>query len=145
MDKISEEILIEKYYRSFLSFLQAVGAHQSILKLSNNLDDGVYPAQVVARQYGYEGARLEIEIHARDKERWWKLQELNHWSHRVGLGQMNLDGMDALLTFVEDYDRRRYLRDNIRRLMKKHELLSMRDLMQKRLELEKKRKGNTFY
>lgn len=145
MDKMSEDILVEKYYQAFLSFLQAVGAHQSILKLSNNLDEGVYPAQVVARQYGYEGAALEIEISSREKERWRKLNELNYWSHRVGLGRMYLDGMDAFMTFVEDYDRRRYLRDNIRRLMKKRELISMGDLMRKRIALEKKKKGNTFY
>ena len=133
------EAFLQKYYQVFLDFLQAVGAHQSILKMSINADEGVFPVQVVAREYGYEGARLEMEICERDKERWQKLQDLNYWSSKTGLGRMNEEGMERFLKFTEDYDRRRYLRDNIKRSAQKSELLSVRDLMLKRFAVEKKK------
>ncbi|MBQ3293468.1 hypothetical protein IJG93_04240 [Candidatus Saccharibacteria bacterium] len=133
------EAYLQKYYQVFLDFLQVVGAHQSILKLSQNADNGVYPTQKVARDYGYEGAKLDAAIHDRDIERWNKLEELNHWSAKTGLGRMNSEGMERLLKFAEDYDRRRYLKDNIKRAIKKGELLSVRDLMLKRFNLEMKK------
>ena len=128
------------YYEVFLEFLQAVGAYLAIYKMAMNASEGIFPVQVVAYNYGYVDAKMDFEVAARDTERWEKLDDLSNWSKRVGLLPLDQEGKEKLMKFVEDGDRRRYLRDNIKRARDRSELLSIRDLMLKRYALEWKRK-----
>lgn len=95
---------------------------------------------MVARKYGYEGAALDKAIDDLDRTRRVQLDELNYWSARTGLGRMDHEGKERVLRFLEKPERRRYFRDNIRRAADKGELLSVRDLVIKRLTVEKKNK-----
>lgn len=141
MDAVFLDVYTKRYYDSFLAFLQVVGAHQSILKMGLNVENGEYVVQEVAGRYGYRDGAMDEEIHARDVERHQKLKDLNYWSQKVGYLPMNEEGMAKVLKFAEDVDRRRWLRDNVRRLAKKDELLSVADLMRKRYALEKKKRN----
>lgn len=131
---------IQAYYQVFLQFLYTVGNYREIFSIGENAENGVYPVQVVARKYGYEGAALDAAIDDLDRKRRAQLDELSHWSGRTGLGRLNDAGKEKFLEFVEDPDRRRYLRDNIKRAADRGELISIRDLMLKRFALEKKKK-----
>ena len=75
----------------------------------------------------------------RDNDRWKKLDNLSYWSKMVGLGRIREEDKEKVMRFVEDKTRRQYLRDNIRRAMRKGELWSIANLMRKRYALEKKR------
>ena len=134
------DAFIQKYYQVFLSFLDSVGNYREIVSIGENAADGVYPVQVVARKYGYEGAALDAAIEDLDRTRRTQLNELNYWSSRTGLGRMDGAGKEKFLKFAENPERRRWLRSNVRRAADRYELLSIRDLMLKRFALEKKKK-----
>ena len=129
-----------KYYTAFLEFLKAVGSHQSAVKMGVNVEDGVYEVRKVAYKYGLDGAKLDQIIYNRNWERWDSLEMLNRWSQMVGFKPISPDGKYLIMQFFENYDRRRYVRDNIKRALKNGELLSVADFMEKRYEVEKKRK-----
>lgn len=130
-----------RYYTAFLDFLKAMGEHQAARKMAINVEDGVYPVQKVAYEYGLRDARLDQLIYDRNLIRWSALDMLDHWSQVVGFEQINPDHKYKIIEFYEDYDRRRYTRDNIKRSMKKCELKSVADYMKKRYQVEyRKRK-----
>lgn len=129
-----------RYYTAFLDFLKAVGEHQAIVKMGVNVEGGVYPVQKVAYEYNLRGARLDQLIYDRNLIRWSALDMLDHWSQVAGFKRINPEHKYKIIKFYEDYDRRRYTRDNIRRAMKKSELLSIADFMEKRLKLERAKK-----
>ena len=129
---------VENYYDIFVKYLLAVGYHQAIVKLGINSEDGIYPVKKVARDHGYEGANLHREIIKRDNERWERLNNLNYWSQRVGFKPIREVDKDRIMKFLEDADRRRYVRDNVRRAAKQDKLLSIADLITMRLEVERK-------
>lgn len=129
-----------RYYTAFMEFLKAVGKHQSSVKMGANIDEGVYPVQKVAYDYNLRGANLDKLIYDRNWERWDALSMLDRWSQQVGFKPISPDGKYLVMKFFEDYDRRRYVRDNIKRALKKGELLSVADLMRMRYEVERKRR-----
>ena len=129
-----------RYYTAFLDFLKAVGEHQAIVKMGKNVEDGVYPVQKVAYEYNLRGAKLDQLIYDRNLIRWSAFDMLNHWSRTVGLGEVRSDDSYKVIQFFEDYDRRRYVRDNVKKALKNGELLSVADLMRKRYKVEKKNK-----
>lgn len=129
-----------RYYTAFLDFLKAIGDHQAIVKMGVNVDDGVYPVQKVAYEYNLRGARLDQLIYDRNLIRWSAFDMLDHWSQVVGFKKINPNDSYKIIQFFEDYDRRRYVRDNIKRAMRSGELLSVADLMRKRYLVEKKKK-----
>ena len=129
-----------RYYTAFMEFLKSVGAHQSAVKMGVNIDEGVYPVQKMAYEYGLSGAKLDQIIYDRNWERWDSLNMLDRWSQIVGFQPISPDGKYLIMKFFEDYDRRRYARDNIKRAMKNCELLSVADLMRMRYEVERKRR-----
>lgn len=129
-----------RYYTAFLEFLRAVGRHQSSVKMGINIEEGVYPVQKVAYDYNLRGANLDKLIYDRNWERWDSLEMLNRWSQQVGFKPISPDGKYLVMKFFENYDRRRYVRDNIRRAMKNVELLSVADLMRMRYEVERKKR-----
>ena len=127
----------KKYLNAFLGFLDAVGVYIHLVKLEKNADDGVYPVQVVAYHYGHTG-HFAQELDERDRNRWDKLRLMNATSQQAGYLPMDEVGMQKVMNFFEDSDRRRYARDNIRRMLKTGECLSVADLMLKRYRVEKK-------
>ena len=129
------------YYVAFLDFLSAVGAYQHAVKMGVNVDEGVYPVQKVAYEYHLQGAALDSLIAARGSDCYQALSTLDYWSQRVGYPRMSSEDKGKMLKFAKDTDRRRYLRDNIRRARAKGELYSAKDLIIKRYELEKKRRA----
>ncbi|MBQ3326125.1 hypothetical protein IJG79_03205 [Candidatus Saccharibacteria bacterium] len=128
---------IEKYYDSFLEYLNAAGAYQHMSKFRKNFDDGVFPVQKLAYEYNHGPATIDMDVEDRNRARWKKLNYLNQTSQAVGFLPLNDSGMRKVQEFFADGDRRRYVRDNVRRLQKKGELLSIADLMRKRLRWEK--------
>ena len=126
-----------RYYRAFLDFLKAMGEHQAALKMAINVEDGVYPVQKVAYEYGLRDGRLDQLVYDRNLIRWSALDMLDHWSQVAGFKQINPDHKYKIIKFYESYDRRRYTRDNIKRAMKRCELYSIVDFMEKRMALEK--------
>lgn len=128
---------IDKYYESFLEFLNAAGAYQHMSKFRQNFDDGVYPVQKLAYEYNHGPATIDMDVEDRNRARWKKLIYLNQTSQAVGFLPLNEEGMRKVQEFFTDVDRRRYVRDNVKRLKMKHELLSIADLMKKRLRQEK--------
>ena len=133
---------VGKYYDAFLEYLTAVGSHQAIVKLGVNAEEGVYPVQKVVREHGYEGVALDQEIIDRNNRRWKKLDNLDYWSKRVGYKPIDSKGKEKVMKFMEDADRRRYVRDNVKRARQTGELFSVADIMVKRYSLEKKRQNN---
>lgn len=129
-----------KYYTAFLDFLKAVGAHQAIVKMGVNVEEGVYPVQKVAYEYNLRGNRLDQVIYDRNQIRWAAFDMLDHWSRVVGFKRIDPNDSYKIMQFFENYDRRRYVRDNIKRAMKNGELLSVADFMRKRYEIERKRR-----
>lgn len=129
-----------RYYIAFLDFLKAMGEHQAALKMGINVDEGVYPVQKVAYEYGLRGSNLDRLIYDRNMIRWAALDMLDHWSMAVGFMPISPDYKYKIIRYFENYDRRRYVRDNIRRALKKGELLSVSDFIQKRIDLERKKK-----
>ena len=125
------------YLRIFLEYLDANASYLHLAKLRQNVADGVYPAQVVAYDYGHIG-KFEQELDDRDKRRWRKLRTLNSASQCAGYLPMSEDGMQKVMKFFENTDRRRYCRDNIRKMIERGECASIADLMTKRYEVEKK-------
>ena len=132
---------VGNYYDIFVKYLLAVGYHQAIVKLGINSEDGIYPVKKVARERGYEGANLHREIIKRDNERWERLNNLNYWSQRVGFKPIREVDKERIMKFLEDADRRRYVRDNVRRANRRGELLSIADFISMRLEVEKKKRA----
>ena len=128
------------YYMAFKDFLNAVGEHQAALKMGINVEDGVYPVQKVAYEYGLRGARLDQLISDRNEIRWSTLNMLDHWSQTVGFKPIHPDDKYKIMKFFENYDRRRYARANIDRALKQGETISVADLMRKRQALEKKKR-----
>ena len=127
----------KKYLNAYLEFLDAVGSYAHLSKLEKNVQDGVYPVRQVAYNYGHMG-HFEQELAERDAARWNRLRFLNATSQRAGYLPMDEAGMERVMSFYEDQDRRRYTRDNVRRMMKTGECLSIGDLMRKRYQVEKK-------
>ena len=125
------------YLNLFLEFLDADGKYIHLFKLQQNAQDGVYPVQQVAYQYGHVGI-FDQELDDRNRGRWSKLRALNVASQCAGYLPMDEAGMQKVMNFFEDSDRRRYVRDNIRRMLKNDECMSIADLMQKRYQVEKK-------
>lgn len=141
--EVGEEIskkFFDLYYEALYEFLNAVGSYWHLYKLRMNADEGIFPAQVVASEYHHEGAQYEYEIAERETRIWQKMQWLSDIGERVGLKPFNQDGMKKVVNFVNDFDRRRYIRDAAKRAEKKGKLLSAADLMRQRYALEKKRK-----
>ena len=141
-DKNDKEGLEKRYLNVFLEFLKAEGKYVHFLKLQQNAMDGVYPAQEVAYRYGYTDI-FDCELYNRDKNRSLRLRALNIASQRAGYLPIDDNGMKKVMAFFEDADRRRYARDNIRRMLKNDECMSIADLMRKRYQVEKKRKSKT--
>lgn len=135
-----EDKAIQAHNLAFMEFLDAVGKYVHFKKLTENAEDGVYPAQEVAYRYGYTN-RFEQELYDRDQKRWRKLEQLSLASQQAGFLPLNEDGKRKVMAFFEDGDRRRYARDNLRRLAKQEETLSVADLMRKRYAVERTRKG----
>jgi len=129
-----------RYYTAFRDFLKAVGEHQASVKMGINVDDGVYEVQKVAYKYNLRGARLDQLIYDRNMIRWAALDMLDHWSQVVGFKPIHPDDKYKIMKFFEDHDRRRYVRDNIDRSLKRGDILSVADMMTKRYALEKKNK-----
>lgn len=127
----------EKYLNAFLEYLDAVGKYIHLAKLDQNASDGVYPVQVVAYNYGHVG-HFAQELDERNRARWSKLRALDLLSKSAGYLPLNDEGMQKIMKFFEDSDRRRYARANIRRMLKTGECLSIADLMRKRYQVEKK-------
>lgn len=125
------------YLNSFLDFLDAIGVYSHLVKLEKNASDGVYPVQVVAYDYGHVG-HFAQEIDERDKARWDKLHFMNATSQRAGYLPMDEEGMKKVMNFFADGDRRRYARDNIRRMLRTGGCMSVADLMRKRYQVEKR-------
>lgn len=139
VSKNDKRELEERYLNVFLEFLRAEGKYVYFLKLRQNAEDGIYPAQEVAYRYGYTDI-FDQELYDRNKQRKLRLRALNIASQRAGYLPMDNTGMEKVLTFFEDTDRRRYARDNIRRMLKNGECMSIADLMRKRYQVEKKNK-----
>lgn len=137
------EAYIIKYYNAFITFLKTVGAYQAILKMRDNAEDGVYPVQVVAAKYGYVGAVIDQEVAKRNRRRWGDLEELNYWSRRAGFPPLTKGEMEDFLDFCDDKDRRRYLRDKVRKLAEERKLVSIKELVRTRKALEQKKKGGS--
>ena len=127
----------KRYLNAFLEYLDATGVYIHLLKLQQNALDGVYPAQEVAYKYGHTG-HFDQELDSRNRCRHIKLKYLNAASQKAGYLPMDDEGMAKVERFFEDADRRRYARDNIRRMLKKGECMSIADLMRKRYKVEKK-------
>ncbi len=127
----------KRYLNAFLEYLDAMGVYIHLLKLQQNALDGVYPAQEVACRYGHTG-HFDQELDSRDRCRKIKLEYLNAASRQAGYLPMNEEGMRKVMKFFEDADRRRYFRDNIRRMLKNGECMSIADLMRKRYRVEKR-------
>lgn len=125
------------YLKIFLEYLDANASYLHLFKLQQNVANGVYPAQVVAYDYGHVG-KFEQELDDRDRRRWRKLRALNSASQCAGYLPMSEDGMQKVMKFFENTDRRRYCRDNIRKMLDRGECVSIADLMEKRYEVEKK-------
>lgn len=132
--------MVAIYYDVFLRFLNTVGAHQHILKLGLNVEEGVFPCQEVAYRYGYRGAALDHEINRRNLECYKSLDNLSDWGRIVNFKPINPDDRTRIIDFCKDRARREYIRRNVKRAMEKGELLSIGDLMFKRVGLEKKRR-----
>lgn len=137
----NSEAYMIRYYEAFLKFLNSVGAHQAIIKMRDNVDDGVYPVQVVAARYGYNDAHIDCEAIDRDNQRRSDLKELNYWSQKAGYLPMNRDGMEKFLKFCEDKKRRTYLRQKVKNLKDKGELMPINELMIARFKCEKRQKA----
>ncbi|MBQ6409634.1 hypothetical protein IJI18_00025 [Candidatus Saccharibacteria bacterium] len=131
---------ILRYYGVFLDFLNTVGSYQAILKMGVNVEDGVYPVQKVAYEYGYRGAKLDQTIHERCLAQHERLDNLDYWSQLVGFKPMGPDYKPKIIRFFTPYNRRRYVRDNIKRALKKGELLSVSDFIERRIHLEKEKR-----
>ena len=129
-----------RYYTAFLNFLYAVGEHQAAVKLRINVEDGVYQAQKVAYEYNLRGAKLDQTIYERNLVRWDAFDMLDRWSQTVGLKGIDPKDSYKVMQFFENYDNRRYVRDNVRRAIKKGELLSVADFMNKRYGIIRKRR-----
>ena len=130
----------ENYYEAFLNFLNFVGSYQLTRKTIINAADGVYPVQKVAwKYYDNDYARMDYVEYDKNRRRWWKLEELNKLAQKVGFSPMDETEKREFMDFVEDKDRRRYIRDNAAKAQKRGILFSMNDLMYKRLELESRR------
>lgn len=140
--KVGDEVpkvLFDAYYEMLFRYLRAIGSYWHLYKLRLNADEGVYIAQMVAREYNHEGAQYEIEIAEREGERWRELEQVSALQRRAGILPFNEEGMQKIMKFLDDPDRRRYVRDAAKRAEKKGELVSICDLMRKRYALEKKR------
>lgn len=129
-----------RYYEAFLDFLQAVGSYLAIAKMEINASEGVYPVQKIAYEYGYTGAYMDMEIAARESRRYRKLDSLDYWSQRIGYLPMSTTDKAKIMKFVEDSDRRRYLRDNVKKEMDRGEVFSVAELMRRRYAVEKKKR-----
>ena len=125
------------YYGVLLGFLYAVGSHQAYVKMEINDEDGVYPVQKMMHDYGLKG-RLEEEVHVSDKIQWKALENFNKWSQTVGFLPMNEEGMKKVLKFCKSEPRRQYLRNRVQKCFRTGELLSIADLIQIRLDVERK-------
>lgn len=132
---------IDKYYETLVFFLNAVGSYLHFRKLGANADEGIFPAQKVVRDYGYDNSGYDIELDNRKCRYLNYLQELSDFGGRIGFSDITDDeSKKHILSFVKDRDRRRYLRDAARKAQKKGDLISLNGLIRKRMELEKKKK-----
>ncbi|MBR3324148.1 hypothetical protein IKG24_01235 [Candidatus Saccharibacteria bacterium] len=129
-----------RYYEAFLDFLQAVGSYLAIYKMGLNANEGVYPVQKIAYEYGYVGGYMDMEIESRNQKRYRKLDSLDYWSRRVGYLPLSPKDKETVMKFTEDADRRRYLRENVKREMKNCEMFSIDDLVRRRYAVEKKKR-----
>lgn len=141
--KVGDEVprvLFDAYYRALLQYFSAIGKFWHLYKLHVNAGNGVYPAQVIAREYNHEGSKYEIEIAERENERWKWIRKVSDLQWRAGLLPFDEEGMKKVMAFLDDADRRRYVRDAARRAEKKGQLVSICDLMRKRYVLENSKK-----
>ena len=145
--KVGDEVpkwLFEAYYETLLKCLKAIGSYWHLYKLRLNADEGVFPAQKIAREYSHDGAKYEIEIAEREGERWRELKQVSVLQQRAGILPFNDEGMQKVMKFLDDADRRRYVREAAKRASKKGEMVSICDLMRKRYILENlKKRRNT--
>ena len=133
--------MFDSYYMVMLEFFNAVGSYWHLYKLSMNADEGIFPAQKIAREYQHEGAKVEMEICERERACWERLDQLSNVGKLVGYLPINKTGCERIMKFVDDPGRRRYVREAAKRAQRKGELVSIADLMRKRYALEKKRKA----
>ena len=135
--------MFDFYYTVMLEFFNAVGSYWHLYKLRMNADEGIFPAQVIARNYQHEGVKCEIELCERERACWDRLDQLSNVGKLAGFLPIDKTGRERIMKFVDDPDRRRYIRDAAKRAQKKGELVSIADLMRKRYALEKKKAGKT--
>ncbi len=128
------------YFGVLLDFLNSVGKHQWAAKMAINVDDGVYPAQQVAYHYGLRGAKLDQLVYDRNYEQQQKLDNLEFWGRRLGYKRIKTEDKNNIIKFCQNADRRRYLRERAKRALKNGEVFDIGELIQMRLDVEKKRR-----
>lgn len=132
--------MVDNYYQTLLEFFNSIGKYLHLEKLGINAREGVFPAQKVAREYGYDESAYDLELEARKRRYIRLLDELSEIGIKVGFKPISDEGKKKILNFIKDERRRRYVRDVARRCSKKGELVSIAELMQRRYELEKKKR-----
>lgn len=125
------------YYGVLLGFLYAVGNHQAYVKMRINDEEGVYPVQKMMHKYGIKN-RIEEEIRISGDIQDAALKNLNEWSQKVGFRPIQESDFPKILKFCESEPRREYIRNRIQKSFRNGELLSIADLIQLRLDVEKK-------
>ncbi|MBR3269880.1 hypothetical protein IKG07_01380 [Candidatus Saccharibacteria bacterium] len=125
------------YYGVLLGFLYAVGNNQAYIKMGINDEEGVYPVQKMMYDYGISG-RIDEEIRISSSIQDITLKNLNKWSKRVGFKPIRDTDLPKIVKFCQDETRRSYIRNRVQKCFRTGELLSIADLIQLRLDVEKK-------
>lgn len=125
------------YYGILLGFLYAVGNHQAYVKMGINDEEGVYPVQKMMHEYGIRG-RIDEEIRISSNIQDITLKNLNKWSQKVGFKPIRESDLPKFVKFCQSEPRRNYIRNRVQKCFRTGELLSIADLVQLRLDVERK-------
>ena len=119
------------YYKAFRKLLEACGKYAWADKTEKNDADGVYPVQqIVYQTFGHcAAAKLATEVNRRDSMQKVCVENLDHWSRKVGYKPMSEKDKKVLLKHLYGADFRKRMYYRIDKYYKRGELYSPRDLV----------------
>ncbi len=130
----AEEDACNNYYEIMNEFLNSIGYYLGFKKLVENYDDAPDKERsksgaIIVEKYGVPIRNIDQELQNKREHCWHLFRELNNAAEALGISPIG----ESAIGDLEDTSRRDSVRRSAKRACLSHELVSLEQLLQRRL------------